>query len=263
MKSEYDFSQGEQGKFYHPNSKFNFPIDLKNETYIEDLVKEYQQNQRQYCYSSYCDNEFYYCDEDHSWWGDKKLSWEETIKRAWDSITRQGKMHPHQRRIGRQKLFEGLSITFKNCQRADQFENFDQIYEWIRSISLEINGIGPLTTYDVATRLGMWLGFKPEFVYLHAGAKEGAKALGIKGEKVKPSEFPASIQTLEVDHIESFLCVYKDKLKTWNEWLTKRMSEKDLRGSHPSKTTSKSENDFDEVINYVLEKNQELYQRLA
>lgn len=27
MKKEYDFSKGERGKFYHPDVKFNFPID--------------------------------------------------------------------------------------------------------------------------------------------------------------------------------------------------------------------------------------------
>jgi len=35
MKPKYDFSQSEQGKFYHPNSKFNFPI------YLESDVEEF------------------------------------------------------------------------------------------------------------------------------------------------------------------------------------------------------------------------------
>ncbi len=35
MKPEYDFSQAEQGKFYHPNSKFNLPI------YLESDVEEF------------------------------------------------------------------------------------------------------------------------------------------------------------------------------------------------------------------------------
>lgn len=28
MKAEYDFSNAERGKFYHPNAKFNIPIYL-------------------------------------------------------------------------------------------------------------------------------------------------------------------------------------------------------------------------------------------
>ncbi len=35
MKSEYDFSKGERGKFYHPDAVFNFPI------YLEPDVNDY------------------------------------------------------------------------------------------------------------------------------------------------------------------------------------------------------------------------------
>lgn len=29
MKAEYDFSQGERGKFYHPDTEFSFPVYLE------------------------------------------------------------------------------------------------------------------------------------------------------------------------------------------------------------------------------------------
>jgi len=29
MKAEYDFSEAEQGKFYHPDAEFSFPIYLE------------------------------------------------------------------------------------------------------------------------------------------------------------------------------------------------------------------------------------------
>lgn len=35
VKAEYDFSQAERGKFYHPNAKFNIPI------YLDEEVLEY------------------------------------------------------------------------------------------------------------------------------------------------------------------------------------------------------------------------------
>jgi hypothetical protein len=31
MKAEYDFSNAEQGKFFHPDAKFNLPIYLEEE----------------------------------------------------------------------------------------------------------------------------------------------------------------------------------------------------------------------------------------
>ncbi|MGK7914692.1 MAG: hypothetical protein AB4038_03985 [Prochloraceae cyanobacterium] len=35
MKSEYDFSRAERGKFYHPKTKFNVPI------YLDEDVLDY------------------------------------------------------------------------------------------------------------------------------------------------------------------------------------------------------------------------------
>jgi len=42
MKKEYDFSNGEQGKFYNKNATFNLPIYLepKIESFIATLDKE-------------------------------------------------------------------------------------------------------------------------------------------------------------------------------------------------------------------------------
>lgn len=36
MKSEYDFSKGERGKFYHPDAVFRFPIYLAPD--VEEAV---------------------------------------------------------------------------------------------------------------------------------------------------------------------------------------------------------------------------------
>ncbi|OAD18945.1 hypothetical protein THIOM_005447 [Candidatus Thiomargarita nelsonii] len=38
MKNEYDFSQGERGKFYHPNAEFNLPIYLEPD--ISEFIKK-------------------------------------------------------------------------------------------------------------------------------------------------------------------------------------------------------------------------------
>ena len=42
MKEEYDFSNGERGKFYNQNAKFNLPIYLEPEieSFIAKLAKE-------------------------------------------------------------------------------------------------------------------------------------------------------------------------------------------------------------------------------
>jgi len=38
MKSEYDFSKAEQGKFYHPDAKLHYPIYLDPD--VEQFVKK-------------------------------------------------------------------------------------------------------------------------------------------------------------------------------------------------------------------------------
>ncbi len=46
MKEEYDFSNGERGKFYNKNATFNLPIYLEPEieSFITKLAKEQKKN---------------------------------------------------------------------------------------------------------------------------------------------------------------------------------------------------------------------------
>jgi hypothetical protein len=46
MKEEYDFSNGERGKFYNKNATFNLPIYLEPEieSFIAKLAKEQKKN---------------------------------------------------------------------------------------------------------------------------------------------------------------------------------------------------------------------------
>ena len=46
MKEEYDFSKGERGKFYQPNTKLNLPIYLEKEVliFVEKLAAKRNKN---------------------------------------------------------------------------------------------------------------------------------------------------------------------------------------------------------------------------
>ena len=44
MKKEYDFSNGEQGKFYNKNATFNLPIYLEPE--IESFIATFAKKQK-------------------------------------------------------------------------------------------------------------------------------------------------------------------------------------------------------------------------
>lgn len=121
-------------------------------------------------------------------------------------------MHGHQCNVGKKKLEEGLTICKSDQRKSDSFNDFHDVYCWIESITKKTEGIGSLTIYDVARRLGAWLELEPSKVYLHRGALKGARKLGIKGEIVSLNDFPPEIQKLGATHAENFLCIYKDEI---------------------------------------------------
>ena len=108
----------------------------------------------------------------------------------------------------------------KKCQeflpgqkQPGDFDDFEDLHTWVSSITGSTDGLGPMTAYDVARRLGAWLGLQPSMVWLHRGTQDGAKALNITGHKVPLSAFPEPIQGLGATHAENFLCIYKKRLQ--------------------------------------------------
>ena len=72
-----------------------------------------------------------------------------------------------------------------------------------------MRGIGELAVYDIACRIGAFLGFRPDRVYLHAGTREGARALGLRGASVRKIDLPGAFGCLSPAEIEDCLCIYK------------------------------------------------------
>lgn len=162
---------------------------------VDDYFKEYE--------NSY--------EEEDKWWGEKNVTWEEVLKRGWQSRFENGKMHSHQRRVAH-KLDEGLEVSLSDNIQPNRFNDFHSVYSWIKSVTDRVKGLGNTTAYDVARRLGVWVGVHPIMVYLHAGAATGAKKLGVEGKIVSLNDFPLEIQKLGATHAENFLCIYKNFL---------------------------------------------------
>lgn len=122
-----------------------------------------------------------------------------------------GKRHPHQRRIPGAVLevFERqLQESLDRIATADSFPAlFDIVFSQAGS------GIGELTVYDVAHRIGTYLGLEPDKVYLHAGTAEGAEALGVRGKTSPLNAFPPAFRTLTPAQAEDRLCNYKAELR--------------------------------------------------
>lgn len=122
-------------------------------------------------------------------------------------------MHNHQTRVRLTSL-----LTFGNRINMEQpvIERFTDFHDlWLQLDAIKPWGIGPLTVYDVAERLGRYLRLTPRRVYLHAGPTLGAKALGIPVQNkqwLEMAELPEPLQALAADEVEDFLCVFNSYL---------------------------------------------------
>ncbi len=123
-----------------------------------------------------------------------------------------GKRHPHQHRIPAPVLEEArkmlLASDFRSCH------SFHDLFDFVLREIGGIRGAGELFVYDVSHRLGAFLGLEPERVYLHAGTRVGAKALGLyrRQQYLEIDEMPESLQCLSPAEMEDCLCIYKRDL---------------------------------------------------
>lgn len=136
------------------------------------------------------------------------------MKRKWDMML----IH----RLQYDKLYNNIPcsklwITHieKHIENLKKLKDFDLLYQKIKLMADQFDGIGKLTIYDTATCIGFEMNVFPTKVYLHAGAAIGAKALGIKGAIVSKKHFVdmcCAFNKLEPAQIEDFLCIYKKQL---------------------------------------------------
>lgn len=134
------------------------------------------------------------------------------IIRAAESIDENGLCEPHQRRVGRIRLRRFAKALAAKQSKIKQCSSFDQLHSVVGSVRME--RIGALTVYDVSERIGAFMRLRPETVYLHAGAAEGAKSLGVRGSggKISIDALPRPLRSLSAHDIENFLCIFKDEL---------------------------------------------------
>ena len=141
----------------------------------------------------------------------KSGTWARAVERAARAEQCDGKMYPHQRRVGR----AAMALTKKPLLGLGRrkFGDFDALHDAVREAIQGITRVDVLAIYDTALRLGAFRGVLPDRVYLHAGTLKGVKNLGlIVGTKksLATSEFPPEFRKLEAYEVENCLCIYKD-----------------------------------------------------
>lgn len=146
---------------------------------------------------------------------DKSAHFEQAVYRACRSRDEGGRMCNHQTRVPSFVLERFASEILDRAERGLPTDDFDALHDALEEI--RPRGIGPVTTYDVAYRLGYWLGIEPDSVYLHAGVRAGAQALGlpVRGRARIPLEdFPPPLDAMEANDVEDFLCTYRTVFPT-------------------------------------------------
>ena len=131
----------------------------------------------------------------------------QVLREAALSIASNGKRHPHQRRIPARVLQRAADTLARHGIPACQ--SFDDLHRAVDDRIGDIHGIGELAVYDIACRIGASFGLTPERVYLHAGTREGARALQLEGPSVRKSDLPEEFASLSPAEIEDCLCIYK------------------------------------------------------
>ena len=128
------------------------------------------------------------------------------------SVLRNGKRHDHQRRIPAAVLEEAKARLL--AADLGRSHTFHDVFETVQREIGALRGAGELLVYDVAHRIGAFLGLHPERVYLHAGTRAGARVLGLyRGQEfLEPTELPEPLRRLSPEEVEDLLCIYKGDL---------------------------------------------------
>jgi hypothetical protein len=126
-------------------------------------------------------------------------------------------MASHQTRIGRENLRKATGYFLESTKLYASCKTFSELISITETVSTPKKlRIGPLTRYDISSRIAGYLRLKIDDVYLHAGTKIGARKLGIKAKKkISRDELVAhfpQLRCFDAEDIENFLCIYKDRL---------------------------------------------------
>ena len=167
---------------------------------LDDIVQHYSEH-----YSTAVRDEM-------SYFGDTEIDLPSAIIRTCESKNAHGKLCSHQWRVGHAVLAKTIQPLLSRASEIQACNSFDKLHDIVAASILPINRVGQLTAYDIAQRIGWYLGLSPEHVYLHAGVRKGARALGLNAtaSRLQRSQFPIQLQPLSAAELEDIICLYKD-----------------------------------------------------
>jgi len=152
------------------------------------------------------------CDDEIAW-----LHEQPNLRAAIDvaarAVDRQGRRHPHQFRIRRDAIVRARAALLVVERQLARAESFDEVFRIVTEQLRDVAGVGELYAYDTSFRIGAYLRLFPTRVYLHAGTRGGARALGLDCSKgfLDMNEVPAALRHRKAHEVEDILCIFKDR----------------------------------------------------
>lgn len=143
-------------------------------------------------------------------------NFKDVIEVAAKAIDEYGKIHFHQRRIGKAELLAFADKLVTQEIELANAVNFDEIYKIIKNTNQA--GINEVTCFDTALRIGSYLNLFPDKIYLTSGIRTGAEhLLGKLDDKtifLLPTDLPSPFQRkdLSIADIEDLLYINR------NDW---------------------------------------------
>jgi len=147
-------------------------------------------------------------------WFIQQPSLDAAIEKAALAVNSRGKRYSHQRRLKMAALKRALGALLDKSGAIRKARDFDELFNLVSAAVMSITGIGELYVYDTSLRIGAKLNLFPAAVYLHAGTRAGARALGMddRAKMLKVSALPKPFRTLAPHELEDILCIFKDDL---------------------------------------------------
>ena len=116
----------------------------------------------------------------------------------------------------RQKLVYNLKNSLLKANILyKKYSDFEDLYDEVNKAIGRTSGIGRTMLYDITRMIGYFHSIYPDkYVYLHAGAKKGAKKVLRKQRlpyKLDTRVFANDFPKEDSMYIEDILCIFKDK----------------------------------------------------